>query len=123
MARGQLTGLCSSRRRLRKGEAVPLRYVVPPNIAIELWDSGMPVFARPGDALLTLAAFHHMPLWSLAQINQVSERTPLVPGQRVVVPRHLVPLATAPGGRRPGADLRVHMGSKSLLRCGLAIRS
>jgi hypothetical protein len=77
-----------------EGEAVPLRYVVPPNIAIELWDSGMPVFARPGDTLLTLAAFHHVPLWSLTQINQMSERTPLVPGQRVVVPRHLVPLAT-----------------------------
>jgi hypothetical protein len=77
-----------------EGEAVPLRYVVPPNIAIQLWDSGMPVFARQGDTLLTLAAFHHVPLWSLTQINQVSERTPLVPGQRVVVPRHLVPLAT-----------------------------
>ena len=65
----------------KEGEAVPLRYVVPPNIAIELWDSGVPVFARPGDTLLTLAAFHHVPLWSLTQINQVSERTPLVPGQ------------------------------------------
>jgi pimeloyl-ACP methyl ester carboxylesterase len=77
-----------------EGEAVPLRYVVPPNIGIELWDSGMPVFVRPGDTLLTRAAFHHVPLWSLTQINQVSERTPLVPGQRIVVPRHLVPLAT-----------------------------
>lgn len=34
-----------------EGKAVPLRYVVPPNAAIELSDSGMPVFARSGDTL------------------------------------------------------------------------
>ena len=78
-----------------EGEAVPLRYVVPPNTAIELWDSGMPVVARPGDTLQTLAVLHHVPLWSLTQMNQESESAPLIPGQRVVIPRHLVPLATA----------------------------
>jgi hypothetical protein len=82
-----------------EGEAVPLRYVVPPNAEIELWDSGMPVVARPGDTLQTLAVLHHVPLWSLTQINRESESAPLIPGQRVVVPRHLVPLATA--SRRP----------------------
>ncbi len=39
-----------------EGETVPVRFVVPPNAAIELWDSGMPVFARPGDSLQTIAA-------------------------------------------------------------------
>jgi predicted alpha/beta-hydrolase family hydrolase len=76
-----------------EGEAVPLRYVVPPNTAVELWDSGMPVVAHPGDTLQKLAAFHHLPLWSLTQINREPDSAPLVPGQRVIVPRHLAPLA------------------------------
>ena len=80
---------------------MPLHYVVPPNTEIELWDSGMPVVARPGDTLQTLATLHHVPLWSLTQINQEPESTPLIPGQRVVIPRHLVPLATA--SKRPPA--------------------
>jgi LysM repeat protein len=75
------------------GETVPLRYVVPANAEIELWDSGMPVVARPGDTLQSIATFYHVPLWSLTQMNKGPDNTPLVPGQRVVVPRHLVPLA------------------------------
>ena len=76
------------------GEAVPLNYVVPPGSAIELWDSGMPVFARPGDTLQSIAELYHVPLWSLTQVNKgVAESAPLVPGERVVVPRHLMPLA------------------------------
>ena len=76
-----------------EGEALPLRYVVPPNSEIELWDSGMPVFARPGDTLQTIAALYHVPLWSLTEINKGADDTPLVPGERIVVPRHLLPLA------------------------------
>jgi hypothetical protein len=76
-----------------EGEAVPLRYVVPANAAIELWDSGTPVVARPGDTLQKLAALRHLPLWSLTQINREPDSVPLVPGQRVIVPRHLVPFA------------------------------
>src|SRR5262249_39369812 len=34
-----------------QGEAAPIRYVVPVDAPLELWDSGMPVFARPGDTL------------------------------------------------------------------------
>jgi predicted alpha/beta-hydrolase family hydrolase len=76
-----------------EGEAVPLRYVVPPNTAIELWDSGTLVVARPGDTLQKLATLRHLPLWSLTQINREPDSTPLVPGQRVIIPRHLVPFA------------------------------
>ena len=54
----------------------------------------MPVFARPGDTLQAIAALYHVPLWSLTQVNKgVAESTPLVPGERVVVPRHLMPVA------------------------------
>jgi LysM repeat protein len=79
------------------GETVPIRFVVPPDAPIELWDSGTPVFARPGDSLQTIAAAYHVPLWSLTQINKGAERAPLVPGERVVVPRHLVPLVEVSG--------------------------
>jgi hypothetical protein len=84
-----------------EGETVPVRFVVPPNAAIELWDSGMPVFARPGDTLQTLAANYHVPLWSVTQINKGADRAPLVPGERIVVPRHLVPLVEVSGPPPP----------------------
>jgi hypothetical protein len=80
-----------------EGETVPVRFVVPSGAAIDLWDSGMPVFARPGDSLQTIAATYHVPLWSVTQINKGAERAPLVPGERVIVPRHLVPLVEVSG--------------------------
>jgi hypothetical protein len=76
-----------------EGEAVPLRYVVPPGTSLELWDSGTPVVARPGDTLQKLAALRRVPLWSLTQMNRESDSAPLIPGQRVIIPRHLVPMA------------------------------
>ena len=79
-----------------EGEAVPLRYVVPPDRPIELWDSGVPLAARSGDTLPKLAELHHVPLWSLTQINQMSDSAPLTAGQRVIIPRHLLPALTAP---------------------------
>jgi len=88
------------------GEAVQLRYVVPPDTAIELWDSGMPVVARSGETLQTIAAVHHVPLWSLTQINQTWDNVPLIPGQRVVVPRHLGPLAEVAAVSRPSPSKR-----------------
>jgi hypothetical protein len=74
-----------------QGEALPLRYVVPAKSEVELWDSGMPVAARLGDTLQTLAEQYHVPLWSLTQINQMQPDAPLGSGQRVIVPRHLAP--------------------------------
>jgi hypothetical protein len=74
-------------------EAIPLRYVVPASAEIELWDSGMLVPARPGDTLQSIAASYHLPLWSLTQMNKGPDNTPLVPGERIIVPRQLVPLA------------------------------
>ncbi len=75
-----------------EGEAVPIHLEVPADAAIELWDSGLPVAAHAGDTLKTLAATYHVPLWALTQINSMSEREPLGESQRVVVPRHLVPM-------------------------------
>jgi LysM repeat protein len=74
-------------------EIVQLRYAVPPKEPIELWDSGTVIAARPGDTLQTLAQQYQVPLWSLTQENPMPDNAPLVPGQRVVVPRHLAPPA------------------------------
>jgi len=75
------------------GEPLPLRYVVPPKVEIELWDSGMAVAARAGDTLQALAERYHLPLWSLTQLNPIGENAPLMVGQRIILPRHLAPPA------------------------------
>jgi hypothetical protein len=77
-----------------EGEAVPIRIDVPAGAPIELWDSGMPVPARAGDTLAALAIAYHVPLWSLTQINPLPNSEPLQAGERIVVPRHLVPLTS-----------------------------
>ena len=80
-----------------EGETVPIRYVVPPDATVELWDSGMPALVRAGDTLETLAVKYRVPLWALTQINQIPENGALVVNQRVIVPRHLTPLAAVTG--------------------------
>jgi fermentation-respiration switch protein FrsA (DUF1100 family) len=75
-----------------EGEAVPLHLEVPADAAVELWDSGMPVAVHAGDTLKTVADTYHVPLWSLTEINGVSSRLALSEGQRIIVPRHLVPM-------------------------------
>jgi pimeloyl-ACP methyl ester carboxylesterase len=78
-----------------EGEIVPLRFVVPPKVDVELWDSGAVVSAHAGDTLQTYALLYRLPLWALAQANKLAETAPLAAGQRVVIPRHLMPLIPA----------------------------
>jgi hypothetical protein len=87
-----------------EGEAVPLHFEVPADAAIELWDSGLPVSAHAGDTLKTLAVSYRVPLWALEQSNSVSDRAPLSEGQRIVVPRHLVPMVTPNAAANPVAS-------------------
>jgi len=72
-------------------DPVPLRYLVPPKTSLELWDSGAPLFVRPGDTLEQIADTYHLPLWALQQSNQGAGGAPLMPGERIVIPRHLLP--------------------------------
>jgi hypothetical protein len=80
-----------------EGEGAPIRYAVPPDAAVDLWDSGMPAVVKAGDTLETVAIRYRVPLWALTQINQIPEGAALVANQRVIVPRHLVPLAAVTG--------------------------
>ncbi len=77
-----------------QGEAVPLHLEVPADAAVELWDSGVPVQAHAGDTLKSMATTYHVPLWSVAEMNPISARAPLSEGQRVIIPRHLLPMPT-----------------------------
>ena len=76
-----------------EGEAIPLRYVVPPDAPVELWDSGIAVSAHAGDTLQTLAATHRVPVWSITQVNPGLKGHPLIVGERVVLPRHLLAMS------------------------------
>ena len=82
-------------------EAMPLRYVVPPDAPLVLWDSGIPQLARSGDTLQRLAALNNVPLWSLTQANQYSDSAPLSVGQRILIPRPLVPPVATAAVSRP----------------------
>jgi fermentation-respiration switch protein FrsA (DUF1100 family) len=75
-----------------EGEAVPIRLELPPDASIELWDSGMPIQAHAGDTLKSLGATYHVPLWALEQVNSGADGA-LSEGQRIVIPRHLTPMA------------------------------
>src|SRR5262250_867803 len=76
-----------------QGEAIPLHVEVPADAAVELWDSGLPVQAHAGDTLKSMAATYHVPQWALGEINSISARAVLTEGQRVIIPRHLAPMA------------------------------
>ncbi|UPK28882.1 LysM peptidoglycan-binding domain-containing protein [Bradyrhizobium sp. 195] len=93
-----------------QANAVPLRYLVPANTLVELWDSGVRLPVRRGDTMESIAAANRVPLWTLAQSNSLPENAQLTPGQTIIVPRHLTPPepaaamatppAVAPAGRK-----------------------
>ncbi|WP_440641959.1 LysM peptidoglycan-binding domain-containing protein [Bradyrhizobium sp. PUT101] len=74
-----------------QADAVPLRYLVPADTLVELWDSGVRVPVRRGDTMESIAAANRVPLWTLAQSNSLPENAQLTPGQSIIVPRHLTP--------------------------------
>lgn len=88
-----------------QADAVPLRYQVPGDTLVELWDSGVRIPVRAGDTMESIAATHRVPVWTIAQSNSLTENATLTPGQSIVVPRHLTPpepvaaMAPPPGRR------------------------
>ena len=86
-----------------QADAVPLRYLVPADTLVELWDSGVRVPVRRGDTMESIAAANRVPLWTLAQSNSLAENAQLTPGQTVIVPRHLTPPEPAAAMAAPPA--------------------
>lgn len=74
-----------------EADAVPLRYQVPGDTLVELWDSGVRIPVRAGDTMESIAATRRVPVWAIAQSNSLAENATLTPGQSIVVPRHLTP--------------------------------
>jgi len=77
------------------GPTVPIRYVMPRGEPIELWDSGVGIRTEPGDNVRTVAQRYAVPVWAVAQLNDVGSNTSFEAGQRVIVPRHLEAAAFA----------------------------
>jgi Alpha/beta hydrolase family len=76
-------------------DPAPLRLLVPPQEPVELWDSGISMTARGGETLDQVAAYYRIPLWAMQQLNRGAGSAPFAPGQHIIVPRHLLPLAAA----------------------------
>ncbi|BAM87989.1 conserved hypothetical protein [Bradyrhizobium oligotrophicum S58] len=90
-----------------EADPVQLRYLVPPKASVELWDSGVPVPVRPGETLDQIAANYRVPLWALQQSNRGLATMPIVPGQRIILPRHLLPqAANQPVPQMPETSVR-----------------
>lgn len=89
-----------------EADAVPLRYLVPADTLVELWDSGVRLPVRRGDTMESIAAAHRVPLWTLAQSNSLAENATLTPGQSIIVPRHLTPPEPAAAMAMPATPSR-----------------
>lgn len=72
-----------------EGATVPIRYIMPRGEQIELWDSGVGVRAEPGDTVRLVAQRYAVPVWAVAQLNDVSPNATFEAGHRLIVPRHL----------------------------------
>jgi len=89
-----------------QADAVPLRYRVPGDTLVELWDSGVRLPVRRGDTMESIAAANRVPLWTLAQSNSLAENAQLTPGQTIIVPRHLTPPEPAAAMAAPAPPRR-----------------
>ena len=90
-----------------EADPVQLRYLVPPKVSLELWDSGTSLAVRPGETLDQIAADYRVPLWALQQSNRGVGSAPLIPGQRIVLPRHLLPQAANQPAPQPQQETPV----------------
>jgi len=76
-------------RLLRGPEVRPLRlkYVVPADAPIVLWDSAIEVKPRPDDTLESIASANGVPVWVIAQVNKIDQDHPFDPGRPLAIPR------------------------------------
>ncbi len=71
------------------GPAIPIEYVMPRDVEVDVWDSGIAVTAEAGDTLPSLSKKYAVPVWAIAQMNRMSENAGVKPGRRLVMPRHI----------------------------------
>lgn len=80
-----------------------MKYVVPSDQRIELWDSAVILTTEGGDTLEAIAARTGAPAWAIAQINNLGEDAPLQPGRKLLIPRHSSTLSAPAEAARPGS--------------------
>jgi len=66
---------------------VRIEYAIPRGEPIVLWDSGVTVAASAGETPTMIAAQYGVPVWAVAEINDIDPERRMPAGQRVVVPR------------------------------------
>jgi len=76
-------------------QMVSIKYVVPGNAQIELWDGGLPITLQPGQTIASIAKLYGVPAWAIKQASKISDDQEISPGRRIIVPRHLTTLAPA----------------------------
>jgi hypothetical protein len=67
---------------------IPIKYTIPGAEPIAIWDSGMPIMVAATDSLETIARSHGVPVWAIAQVNNINRAEGIQAGQRVIVPRN-----------------------------------
>lgn len=64
-----------------------MKYVMPAGERIQLWDSAVSVVVSDDDTLEAIAARNGVPVWAIAQINNLGEDSSLQSGRKLLVPR------------------------------------
>ncbi len=84
-----------------------LKYTIPHDAPIELWDSAVKVkVKKPGETLESIGSKYGAPAWAVAQINTLEPDQPIEPGRTLIVPRSvyteaMTPALVASAPRRP----------------------
>lgn len=94
-----------------------MRYVVPANARIELWDSASAVTVSSEDTLDAIAARTGAPAWAIAQINSLEDKTLPQPGTRLLIPQSIY--ASGMGQRENASDTAI---GAARVRPSLSIR-
>ncbi|MET0445375.1 MAG: hypothetical protein ABWY35_03300 [Pseudorhodoplanes sp.] len=66
-----------------------MRYVVPPNVPIVLWDSAIRASVGPDETLEAFAARMNAPGWAIVSINNIANPEDLAAGAPLLVPRSM----------------------------------
>lgn len=90
-----------------EGPTVPVQYVMPRDLPIEIFDSGIPAVVERGENLKAVAARYAAPVWAIAAANNIADNAALRPGQKLVIPHHLeapAPMPAFTGTAAPELD-------------------
>lgn len=72
-----------------------LKYTVPRDAPIELWDSAVNVNVKPGETLESIGSTYGAPPWAIAQINALKPDRAIEPGRTLIIPHSIYTAAPA----------------------------